>query len=98
MKTFTTAFLMAVGIALGLFGVQAESPDGGMLVMGGLLFGTGLHWYRVGLTAKTTAVALLMAMTFPLVAGAVMMGQGLLGLLAFVTGGTALRMVWKGKK
>lgn len=98
MKTIATAILMGIGLAMGILEMQVEQPDGVVLTIAGLLFGIGLHWYRVGLSFKTILVAGLLAVAFPLAAAAVVMGESLLGLLAFVTGGPALRMAWKGKK
>jgi hypothetical protein len=92
-KTIITAVLMGIGLGLALLEFKTQQPNGVTLLVTGAMFGIGLHWYRRGLSFKTILAGALMAVTFPVAAGAVVMGQALLGLIAAVTLGTCLRMV-----
>src|SRR5699024_11248967 len=92
-KTLTTAAIMGIGLALAILELKVQQPDGVVLMIAGVLFGAGLHWYRRGLAFKTLLVAILMAMVFPVTAGAVVMGEALLGLEAAILAGVSWRMV-----
>lgn len=88
------AGMMAVGIALTILELQVEQPDGVVLLIAGMLFGLGLHWYRrKRFNGKTLVVGGLMAVAFPLGVGAAVMQAGLLALLAAIAAGIGIRMV-----
>lgn len=87
------ATMMGIGIALAILELQVEQPDGVVLMIAGVLFGAGLHWYRKGIGFKTLLVAVCMALAFPLGVGAVVMGEALLALMAAIAAGVGLRMV-----
>lgn len=92
-KTIITAALMGIGLGLALLEMKVQQPSGVVLLVTGAMFGVGLHWYRRGFSFKTILAGMLMAATFPLAAGAVVMGQALLGFIAAITLGVCLRMV-----
>jgi len=69
------ATMMGIGIALTILELQVEQPDGVVLMISGLLFGLGLHWYKRGWSWRTFAVGVLVAAGFPVAVGAVTMGS-----------------------
>lgn len=79
-KTIITAALMGIGLAL--LEMKVQQPSGVLLLITGAMFGRGFSF-------KTILAGVLMAATFPIAAGAVVMGQALLA----ITLGTCLRMV-----
>lgn len=93
LKLWGSAILMGVGIGGAL--LATPKMDGQMLALCGLMFGVGLHWYRKSFGFKSFVVGALMTCAFPLLAGAVMQGQPLLGLMAFLFIGGTYHMVKK---
>lgn len=82
---------MAVGIFAVIKGFPAS--DGQVILLGGLLFGLGLHWYRKWFGFKALVTGVLIAMLALVSAGAVKMGEPLLWLLAFLLAGGSYHML-----
>lgn len=96
-KTFAQSCLMGAGAGFGILELQAQQPDGVVLMICGALFGTGMHWAGKGLSVKTLAVAALMSAAVPVIAGVMLLHEPLLAAIAAVLVGLSLRMTLVGE-
>ena len=69
------ATMMAIGLALTILELQVQQPDGVVLMIAGVLFGMGLHWYKRSWSWRTFAVGALVAMGNPVAVGAITRGE-----------------------
>ena len=86
------ATMVAIGLALTILELQVQQPDGVVLMIAGVLFGMGLHWYKRSWSWRTFAVGALVAMGNPVAVGAITRGEPLLALVGFVLFGIAGRI------